>query len=501
MAFRTNEAVCAVVLSLSMACGAYAQDNKSMVWGATSQDNKDLQALAEDNAKLRNRVETLENELSDIKKALGKSAEPKAAVLPEPKAAVTPGPKAAVPTEPPVAVPAGSKAAEAKAPAAWGFTDAEVAQLKKLVDSKKKPVMSSIDFELYGYIKLDLAHDSDRTSAGNYARWVESEELIKNHDEFSMTARQTRLGLKATGPTVGKMHSSALVEIDFYNGGDENKNLPMLRHAYMNLDWPEDKFSILAGQTCDVISPLWMPTLNYTVGWWQGNIGYRRPQLRLTKGFDLTEDVGLKLEAAATRDIGRVNSFAYSDTGQDSSIPGLQGRTSLTFPGFHGKPTTIGVSGHWAQEQINHTNTFANPQHADSWSANLDVTVPVTPWLSFAGEAFTGRDLDMYLGGIAQGFDTTRGKGIRSDGLWGALTLKPTPKWLFNVGGGFDKVPEGDVSAASARTFNSVIFGNAQYAFTANFTLGLEISHLRTEYKEQKDGDAWREQMSLIYKF
>jgi len=452
MTLRINQVVCAVVLSLSMVCGAPAQDNKG------------LKALEEENAKLRNRVDTLESELSEIKRMLGKPAEPK------------------------VAVPV-------------GFTEAEVAQLKKLADSKKKPVLSAFDIELYGYVKLDLAHDSDRTSVGNYARWVESEQLIKDHGEFSLTARQTRLDLKATGPTVGGMHSGGLIEVDLYGGGDENKNLPMMRHAYMNLDWPEERFSILAGQTFDVISPLWMPTLNYTVGWWQGNIGYRRPQLRLTKGFELAKDVEFKLEAAATRDIGRVIGFAYSDTGQDSSIPGLQGRASLTLPGFNNKPTTIGVSGHWAEEEINYTNTFANPQTVDSWSINLDLTVPITSWLSLTGEAFSGRDLDMYLGGIGQGYDPTLKKGIRSDGGWAALTLKPTPKWQFNVGGGFDKVPKADVSLGTARTFNSVIFGNAQYAFTANFTLGLEVSTLRTECKGEDDGDSVREQLSLIYKF
>jgi hypothetical protein len=306
---------------------------------------------------------------------------------------------------------------------------------------------SAFDIELYGYVKLDLAHDSDRTSVGNYARWVESEQLIKDHGEFSLTARQTRLDLKATGPTAGGMHSSGLIEVDFYGGGNENKNTPMMRHAYMNLEWPEERFSILAGQTFDVISPLWMPTLNYTVGWWQGNIGYRRPQLRLTKGFELAKDMQFKLEAAATRDIGRANGFtaSYSDTGQDSSIPALQGRASLTLPGFNSKPTTIGVSGHWAEEEINYTNTFANPQTVDSWSINLDVTVPITSWLSLTGEAFSGRDLDAYLGGIGQGYDTTLMRGVRSDGGWAALTLKPMPEWQFNVGGGFDKVPKADV--------------------------------------------------------
>ena len=455
MALRINQAVCAVALSVIMVCGASAQDNK------------DLKALEEENAKLRNRVDTLESEIAGIKEMLGKPAEQKAAATTE-------------------------------------FTDAEIARLKQLADSKKKPVTSGVDFEFYGYVKLDAAHDSTRTSVGNYARWVESEQLIKDYDQFSLTPKQTRLGLKATGPVLGKMQSGALVEVDFYGGGDaENKPVPMMRHAYMTLDWPEEHFGILAGQTFDVISPLWMPTLNYTVGWWEGNIGYRRPQIRLTKGFELAKNVEFKLEAAATRNIGRTNSFtsSYSDTGQDSSIPGLQGRASLTFPGFNSKPTTVGVSGHWAEEEINHTNTFANPKPIDSWSVNLDLTVPITTWLSLTGEAYAGQDLDAYLGGIGQGYDTTRRKEIRSDGGWAAVTLKPTPKWQFNVGGGFDKVPKRDVSAATARTFNSVIFGNAQYAFTPNFILGLEVSELRTEYKGQDDGEDLREQLSFIYKF
>jgi hypothetical protein len=452
---RVNEVVCAVVLSAAL------------ISSAPAQENQDLKSLQEENAQLRNRVDNLENELSEIKKTLGKPAEP-------------------------------------TTPAPVEFTDAQMARLKKLADSKKNPVLSAFDIELYGYVKLDLAHDSALTSVGNYARWVESAQGIKDHGQFSLTADQTRLDLKATGPAHGQMQSSALVEIDFYGGGEAaNRPVPMMRLAYMNLEWPEEEFSILAGQAADVISPLWMPTLNYTVGWWQGDIGYRRPQLRLTKGFELAKDVEFKLEAAVTRDIGFDNAFTedYSDTGQDASIPGLQGRASLTLPGFNNKPTTIGVSGHWAEEVVNNTITLANPQTVDSWSINLDLTVPITTWLSLTGEAYSGRDLFAYLGGIGQGFDTNLVRGIRDNGGWAAVTLKPTPKWQFNVGGGFDKVPKGDVPEATSRTFNSVIFGNAQYAFTSNFTLGYEMSYLRTEYEGQEDGEDVREQLSLIYKF
>ena len=47
-------------------------------------------------------------------------------------------------------------------------------------------------------------------------------------------------------------------------------------------------FTILGGQTWDVISPLNPRSLNYSVYWWAGNIGYRRPQVRLTKGMNFS---------------------------------------------------------------------------------------------------------------------------------------------------------------------------------------------------------------------
>ncbi|HVM60251.1 MAG TPA: hypothetical protein VMV72_05225 [Verrucomicrobiae bacterium] len=498
MATRSGSITCAVFLSLGLLCAAWGDDNQGLTWGSPSPGNQDLKTLQEDNARLHSQVQALENELSDIKKALGKSVAPAASAAAEPKPAETPQPKAVVPAE-----PKPTTACAPKSTAPFQFTDAEVAQLKKLASSNKKPMVSSLDMEFYGYVKADASHDSQRTSIGDYARWVESEQLVKNNGQFSLTANQTRLGVKATGPTLGQMHSGALVEIDFYGGGTENKPVPMMRHAYLTLDWPDDRFSILAGQTWDVISPLWMPTLNYSVGWWQGDIGYRRPQIRLTKGFELAKDVGVKFEGAITRDIGWANDFtqSYSDTGQDSAIPGLQGRASLTLPGFNQLPTTVGFSGHWAQEQVNHTNTFANPRLVDSESLNFDLTLPITKWLSFVGEAYTGRALDQYLGGIGQGFDTTRNKGIRDSGGWLTLTLKPTPKWTVNAGGALSKVPHGDVTPATARTFNGVIYGNVQYAFTANFTLGYEMSYLKTDYKKEAEGEDLREQMSLIYKF
>jgi hypothetical protein len=94
-----------------------------------------------------------------------------------------------------------------------------------------------------------------------------------------MTANETRLGAKIKGPNVDGMEISGRVETDFYGGGAaENKPNLMMRHAYIELGWPHEKFSILAGQTSDVISPLVPTTLNYSVCWWVGNMA-GRPQI------------------------------------------------------------------------------------------------------------------------------------------------------------------------------------------------------------------------------
>jgi len=390
--------------------------------------------------------------------------------------------------------------------------EARLAEARRQLDAApsvppagKFPVLSGQEIELYGYIKLDAAWDSARSSNGNFARWVESEGGRNNDDTFNVTARQTRLGMRLTDPGDHAVKTTGRVEVDFYGDGAENKPEAFMRHAYLQLEWPEHQFSILAGQTSDVISPLVPGTVNYTVLWWQGNIGYRRPQVRLTKGFDLTENVNLNTQVAVTRTIGRTNTLNGDrtdpgDTGEDHGLPGLQARAAVTFPLLDGKPTTVGVSGHFAKEEID-TDLRDSHQNVCSWSANLDVAMPVTGWMTIKGELFTGQDLDAYLGGIGQGVDMNTLKPIQSCGGWGAVGLGPWEKWRFNVGAGVDAVDGGDVTASTARTVNRAIFGNVLYQITKNATVAFEVSHLHTEYKGLQPGDSVRLHSAFMYSY
>ncbi len=433
-----------------------------------------FEELAEENAELRRRIQTLEQEMKQLKQM----------VLQNSKAQHT------------VQQP------QTKTQATHQLNEADLQKILAMVQkniAEKKPVWSNLDIQLYGYIKADASYDTSRTTSGNYVVYVDSEAANKNDDEFNLTVNQTRLGMKITGPDDDQVKTSGLVEVDFYgNYAAENKAKIQLRHAYLRVDWPHDKFAILAGQTSDVMSPLNPYTLNYTVLWDAGNIGYRRPQMRLTKCFALDSDVGLQLEAAVARNIGR-SDLTGSESGEDAGFPCFQGRTSLTFPWFGPTPTTVGVSGHWAQEEYDIT-AAGKHKDFDSWSVNLDMTQPINEQLAIKAELFTGENLNTYFGGIGQGVNTTTLKEIGSKGGWVAASLGPWGKWQFNIGAGIDDVDAGDVNAGD-RTLNRAVFGNVIYSINDNVQIGFELSQWHTRRKGQRDADNLRAQTSLIYKF
>jgi hypothetical protein len=418
---------------------------------------QDPAALTQENAQLRRRIDNLEAQMKDL------------------RAAVPPAPLAPVGLE-----------------------------------EGKRPLWSMLDIQFYGYIKGDAAYDTSRTTTGNYVTWVNSEATNDDDDEFNLTANETRLGLRIGGPKTAQMETSGVIEFDFFgSGADENKAKIQMRHAYLQLLWPESRFAILAGQTWDVISPLNPSTLNYTVLWDAGNIGYRRPQIRLTKDFLLDEDTTLQVAGAIARTIGRDTGVAgvNSETGEDAGFPTFQGRLGLTFPRLAAGKTQAGISGHWGREEYDLDVTGRNTD-VDSWSVNLDLMQPLAKWLLFKGELFIGENLNTYFGGIGQGVRQVRNGGgmivdaeeIAAKGGWFAFTLGPWDAWSFNVGAGIDDVDADDVNTGD-RTLNRAVFGNVLHALNKHASVGVELSHWRTDYRGPGDADALRVQTSLIYRF
>ncbi len=373
--------------------------------------------------------------------------------------------------------------------------------------SAQEAVESKYPIKLYGKIKLDLSYDDARVNNGNYGAWVQSRATNKDDAEMNITARETRLGANFFGPNVEDMETTGKLEFDFYEGGSENKNRLLMRHAYLKLSWPDADFSILAGQTWDVAAPVLAPTLNYTVMWWQGNPGYRRPQLRLTKGVNIDDDKKLLFQVALSRTIGDASGtgtgnqpFTPGDTGEDSATPTVQGRIALSLPLLTEAQSTIGISGLAGTEEYDLNATGTNSRDFDCSLIALDLKLPLVDKISLKGELWQGKNLDAFLAGIGQGVNMTTLKEVEADGGWLAFSFGPFGDWRFNLGAGVDDPDDADLNAGN-RTKNQVVYGNVIYSINEAVQVGLEIADLETKYKGQQDADALRVQTSLIYKF
>lgn len=420
-------------------------------------------SAATEDSSLQSRIEQLEKQVAELKKEAATSA----------------------------AAPAAQPAPAAQAPSAPAPAPKEQPAVKNL--------WSSLDIQMYGYVKGDASYDDSRTNPGNFVLYVDPESTRDNDNEFNLTANQTRLGFNINGPASETLKVSGKVEFDLYgNYASENKAKLQTRHAYMTLLWPKADLSLIVGQTWDVVAPLNPNTLNYSVLWDAGNTGYRRPQIRLTKNVPLTEKVSMKFEGALARTIGRTD-LTGSETGEDDGFPTVQGRVSVTFPFIGPKPTTLGLSAFRGREQYDLDATGRNVDF-DSDGVFFDASMPVTKWLTFQGELFSGKDLDNYYGGIGQGVNTTTLEEIESKGGWIAASLGPWSKWAFNVGAGVDDAEAEDVPAGG-RTLNSSVFANVIYSINKNVQAGFELSRWNTDYRGLDDADDMRAQMSFIYTF
>ena len=394
---------------------------------------------------------------------------------------------------------------------------------KKLTDLEKKAKepgflsLKGMRIKPYGKVKLTMAYNDSQVSNEGYAMWALSEghdEHVRNDDQFDFTAKETRLGFAIEGPLYNNISIRGQVEADFYgNATDQRKAEIMLRHAYLELGFPS--FKLLAGQTWDVISPLNADSLNYSSGYNMGNIGYRHPQLRISRDFSLGGEniLSTRLALALTEGVNtnlktKDGNIADNKTG---SLPTIQARMGYSTP-MKGRRLDVGISGHYGEEEWDIGEKGSDDKFA-SWSVNADLTIPITSKLIFIGEFFRGANLDTYLGGIGQGvsiwqddvnktYKLVKDKTINSIGGWAEFSYLASEKLTFNVVGGIDDPDNGDLNTTNPRERNIACWANVLYRIIPPVTLGLEYMHIQTDYRgDNNDGVANRIQTSAIYEF
>lgn len=363
----------------------------------------------------------------------------------------------------------------------------------------RAPAQEKPDLVWYGFVKLDASWDEGLIDAGNYARWVVSDDVFEGHGHFNMTARQTRLGFTAVTKAGGATLTGRW-ESDFYGGGAENKNALQVRHANVEVVWPSG-WSILAGQGSDVISPLVPGTLNYTVAWWAGNIGYRRPQLRVTRKVKLENGKEFRVEGAASRTIGDdFVSAEPGDSGADSELPSFQGLAGFTVP-VSGRPLGVGLYGHWGEENL-HEELGGEAVKLSSSSVGAYLTLPLGGTVTLTGEAWSGTNMDDYLGGIAQGIRVvgTTANEVASRGGWAELAVRTAHGTHVHFGYSVDDPDQADLGAR-ARDRNNALWTTVSHDPGGGLRYGLELSRWQTRYVGLADGSSWRVQTSVIYSF
>ena len=158
----------------------------------------------------------------------------------------------------------------------------------------------------------------------------------------------------------------------------------------------------------------------------------------------------------------------------------------------------MGVAGHWGRENLH--EAMAEPDvDFDSWSAGLDLSLPLTERATLKAEAWTGTNLDDFLGGVGQGIDTARGETIDASGGW--LSVETTDgSWHAAVGVGLDD-PDEAFLPDGGRARNLAVWANVLRDLTPAVRVGGEISYWDTEYRGVETGSSVRAQGTVIYRF
>ncbi|MCB2230558.1 hypothetical protein KQH82_07570 [bacterium] len=371
-----------------------------------------------------------------------------------------------------------------------------------LADNEK-----SFEYNVYGYFKLDGAYDQNLTSHGNFAMWVKPKSIDADDEQFNMTANQSRFGLNMNSKGYEDVSIKGKVEFDLYAGVGgatvaENKPMLQLRHAYFTVQKGGTK--LLAGQSWDLISPLNPSTLNYSVLWGVGNIGYRRAQVSLWQSFKAGES-DVTLAAGAFRTIGSDLTPTFtlsvgelsegSDDGTDAGIPSVQGLLDIRHAFSNGGALRVGASGLWGQ--LKAETNMGNYENYETWIATGHLQVDFSKAFGINGEVYSGQNGGSYFAAIANNSSI---EGVASFGAWGSVWAKVSPKVKFSAGFGMDDPEDADLNMGD-RSYNQCIYGNVTYQLVDPVSIGFEVSQWQTDYLSGEQAKNLRGQTSFVMNF
>ena len=249
------------------------------------------------------------------------------------------------------------------------------------------------------------------------------------------TLSQTTLGLLYNGPQTfadGKISGS--LYMDFFGGSTASiGHLLRIRTASINLDWTNT--SIMFGQDKPLISPRDPDSLaqvGYSPLTGAGNPWLWQPQIRVEQRFTLSQDNGLRVQAAVFQTSNPNNMPVSAESYQvEESRPGAEGR--VEYWQRWGETGRLEIAGgiHYNR---NHLGDVSLP--SDVYS--VDWFFRPFQKIELSGMFFHGRNVPV-LGALPPGY-TLLPNGqivpVRSNGGWAQMRIPITSRLAFNVYGG-----------------------------------------------------------------
>jgi archaellum component FlaC len=277
---------------------------------------------------------------------------------------------------------------------------------------------------------------------------------------LAATARQSILGLEATGPSLWNAKSSADFSIDFFGGlaysdYSTSAGIVRLRTAHARLDWP--LHAAVAEIDTPIISPL-SPTSFVGVGEpalaWSGNLWAWSPQLAFENQFlfgrsKVHYDFALIDPSAA----GPPTSYGLRqpDAAEQSRQPGYEFHAGYSLP-LGGHTLEVGGSGYYSRQ------AYSGTQHVDSWAGTTDWMVPLSQRLELSGEFYRGRAIGGLGGGAFKDISSFGNiptvHGVDAAGGWAQMKLRFPASLEANFAFGQDSAFANDLYYDESATSN-----------------------------------------------
>jgi hypothetical protein len=291
--------------------------------------------------------------------------------------------------------------------------------------------------------------------------------------------------------------ASGRLEFDLKGGGSRTSPRPRLRLAAVDLTWKNRDLVVSVGQSADVIGLLSADAISFPSESFLGDIGNRRPQVKITKRFAASSNTKVSLQGSVGIAETMIADESLPSELQTPSVPLGQARAAVE---WNGNAIADGVIGFWGAGGRKSFAWASTGQSVEmkTWTVGLDLAVPVGRRVALAGEVWHGITMDLYR--HAPALSALSQPGTIMTGGWGAVTVQPTRRWTINIGGGFENP---DTSGATSEVYPARSwFGNVYYEATPKVRIGAEVSYWSSDrYRADGVKDKARLTTEFLYQF